>query len=98
MFVLFNAIFGWGLNLVGSLLVDSLGFVATLPALVYSLGVLIPSLAVGVRRLHDINKSGWWFLIPLIPIVGSIWLIVLFCKEGDKGDNKYGPDPKALEE
>lgn len=60
----------------------------------YSLGVLIPSLAVLVRRLHDVGKSGWFFFIVLIPIIGAIWLLVLFCTDGEAGDNKYGPNPK----
>lgn len=60
----------------------------------YSLAVLIPSLAVIVRRLHDVGKSGWFFFIILIPLVGAIWLLVLFCTDGEQGANNYGPDPK----
>ncbi|MEZ4938501.1 MAG: DUF805 domain-containing protein [Crocinitomicaceae bacterium] len=60
----------------------------------YSLFILVPSLAVGVRRLHDTNKSGWMLLVALIPLVGGIWLLVLFVTDGDKGPNQYGPDPK----
>lgn len=56
--------------------------------------VFIPGLAVAVRRLHDVGKSGWFFFIALIPIIGSIWLLVLFCTDGDQGENQYGPDPK----
>jgi uncharacterized membrane protein YhaH (DUF805 family) len=59
-----------------------------------TLALCIPSLAVSVRRLHDIGKSGWMFLISLIPIVGAIWLIVLMATEGNHGANAYGPDPK----
>ena len=55
---------------------------------IYALAVLIPSIAVGVRRMHDINKSGWFILIP-------IYNIALAATDGTKGDNKYGPDPKA---
>lgn len=55
----------------------------------------IPSLAVLVRRLHDVGKSGWFYFIFLIPIIGIIWLLVLYCTEGQKQDNKWGPDPKA---
>lgn len=55
----------------------------------------IPGLAVAVRRLHDIGKSGWFYLVVLIPLVGAIWLLVLFCTEGDSGENQYGPDPKS---
>ncbi len=64
----------------------------------YGLAVLIPSIAVAVRRLHDINKSGWWILIALIPLVGAIWLIVLLATNGDQGPNQYGEDPKNFNE
>ena len=55
----------------------------------------MPSLAVLVRRLHDVGKSGWFYLIFLIPFIGVIWLLILYCTEGQKEDNKWGPDPKA---
>ena len=64
----------------------------------YLIGIIvhfIPSLAVLVRRLHDVGKSGWFYFIFLIPIIGIIWLLVLYCTEGQKEDNKWGPDPKA---
>lgn len=57
------------------------------------LALLLPSLGVAVRRLHDINKSGWWLLIVLVPIVGAILLIVWFCKDSDMTPNQYGPVP-----
>jgi len=63
--------------------------------LVYSLGVLVPGLAVGARRLHDTGRSGWWLLIALIPLIGTIVLIVFFVLDSDPGDNAYGPNPKA---
>ena len=56
---------------------------------------LLPGLSVVVRRLHDVGKSGWFYLIFLLPIIGVIWLLVLYCTEGQKQDNKWGPDPKA---
>ncbi len=62
----------------------------------FSLALLVPSLAVGIRRLHDINKSGWFLLMSFIP-VANIILLFFLAKEGDKGDNQYGPDPKAIE-
>jgi len=62
---------------------------------ILGLALLVPSLAVGSRRLHDIGKSGWMQLVGLIPIAGIIWLIVLWAKEGDQGDNSFGTDPKA---
>jgi hypothetical protein len=51
-------------------------------------------LAVGARRLHDTNKSGWWQLLLIIPLIGFVVLVVLWCIEGDRGANQYGPDPK----
>ena len=59
------------------------------------LALLLPSLAVGVRRLHDTDRSGWWWLIVLVPIVGIILLIVWWCTDGMRGPNRYGPDPKT---
>jgi len=59
------------------------------------LALIVPSLAVGVRRLHDLGKSGWLILIGLIPLVGFIVLIVWFVGRGTVGDNQYGPDPLA---
>lgn len=66
------------------------GFVSGL----YSLAVLIPAIAVGVRRLHDIGKSGWWLFISLVPVIGSIILIVSMAKDSEPGENQYGPNPK----
>jgi uncharacterized membrane protein YhaH (DUF805 family) len=63
---------------------------------IYGLALIIPSLAVLVRRLHDVGKSGGWFFIVLIPLIGSIWLLVLLCTEGNSGENVYGPSPKAV--
>lgn len=64
-------------------------------ALIYSLAVLLPSIGVAIRRLQDTNRSDWWLLIGLIPLVGAIVLLVFTVIEGDKGDNQYGADPKA---
>ncbi|MEU9131470.1 DUF805 domain-containing protein [Kitasatospora sp. NPDC048540] len=61
---------------------------------IYALAVLLPSIAVGIRRLHDTNRSGWWVLISLIPFIGSIILIVFLATEGQPNDNQYGPNPK----
>lgn len=63
--------------------------------LIYWLAVLLPSLAVGARRLHDIGRSGWWQLLQLIPIIGAIVVIVFFATDGNRGTNAYGPDPQA---
>jgi uncharacterized membrane protein YhaH (DUF805 family) len=56
--------------------------------------MFIPGLAVAVRRLHDVGKSGWMLLIGLIPLVGAIWLFVLMVTDSDPGENQYGPNPK----
>jgi len=62
----------------------------------YSLTLLVPRIAVAVRRLHDIGKSGWMLLIGFIPLVGLIWLIVLLATKSNPGENKYGPNPKGM--
>ncbi|HEY2190834.1 MAG TPA: DUF805 domain-containing protein [Actinomycetospora sp.] len=61
---------------------------------IYGLAVLIPSIAVTVRRLHDTDRSGWWFFIQLIPVVGAIVMLVFACLEGTRGPNRFGADPK----
>ena len=61
---------------------------------IYGLAVLIPGLAVAVRRLHDTGRSGWWLLIGLVPLIGAIVLIVFMATDGEPGDNAYGPNPK----
>lgn len=63
--------------------------------LLFVLASLIPSIAIAVRRLHDIDKSGWWYLINLIPLIGGIVLIVFLASKGTVGDNKFGSDPLA---
>ena len=63
----------------------------------FSLAMLIPSLAVTVRRLHDTDRRGWWLLISLIPIAGPIWLLVLLVLDGQTGGNRFGADPKLGE-
>ncbi|MEW2165289.1 DUF805 domain-containing protein [Streptomyces sp. NPDC007084] len=62
--------------------------------LVYELAVLLPGLGVAVRRLHDTDRSGWWILIGLVPLVGWIILIVFLATEGKPQPNEYGPNPK----
>lgn len=88
MFTLFNSLFSILLYIV-DVSINSPGIFQS----IYTLVVLLPGLAVCVRRLHDIGKSGWWYFICLIPVVGSIWLVVLFCLDSD-GYNKYGDNPK----
>jgi len=62
----------------------------------FALGTLVPSLAVTVRRLHDTDRSGWWVLIGLIPIVGDIVLIVFAVQDSQPGANRFGPNPKGV--
>ncbi|NRD78950.1 DUF805 domain-containing protein [Bacillus sp. BRMEA1] len=90
MFVLFNFI----ISIVLSILQAILHLHQFLTGL-YSLAILLPSLAVTVRRLHDIGKTGWWILIGLIPIIGDIILIIFNCFDSEEQTNKYGPNPKV---
>ena len=60
---------------------------------IWGLVTLLPSLAMGVRRLHDTDRSGWWWLLSFIPLIGIIVLIVFWCSEGTRGPNRFGPDP-----
>lgn len=101
-FALFNLIFSIlvaGIdNILGTTI--SLGYEVSLPYgylfLLFNLAVFIPSLAVSVRRLHDVGKSGWMYLIVLIPIIGSIWLLVLFFTNSQADSNKWGRNPKEV--
>lgn len=61
---------------------------------IYSLAILIPTLAVSVRRLHDIGKSGVWYLINFVPVIGSIWFLILMITDSQPGANQYGANPK----
>lgn len=97
MFVLFNIIFGiiaMVLDNVLGLAMDSMGYGPIY--LLYVVVLIIPGIAVSVRRLHDLGKSGVMLFLVLIPIIGAIWLFILFLKEGEEGENEYGPDPKEV--
>lgn len=89
-FVLFNFIITFVLGFVEGL-VGGPGIVS----LIYSLAVLIPSIAVSVRRLHDSDRTGWWLLIALIPLIGAIILIIFMVLESTPGQNRFGPNPKG---
>jgi uncharacterized membrane protein YhaH (DUF805 family) len=89
MFVLINFIIG---AVLGALARVSVAFYIIEG--IYELAILLPSLAVAFRRLHDTGRTAWWILIGLIPLIGWIVLLVFYCTEGDSGANKYGPDPK----
>ncbi len=89
MFVLINLLISIAVGIIGGILhTKILGNL-------YSLALLIPSLAVGARRLHDMGKSGWWQLLMLIPILGWIIMIVFLATDTQPIDNQYGPNPKG---
>ena len=90
MFFLFNIIIAFVLGIIEGI-VGGPGVIGA----IYGLAVLLPGIAVGVRRLHDTSRSGWWLLIGLVPIIGAIVLIVFFVQDSQPGDNQYGPNPKA---
>ena len=96
-FVLFNMIFAIVAFVLDNVFGTAIeGGVYGLIYGLYLLAVWLPSLAVAVRRLHDIGKSGWMFLIGLIPLIGPIWLLVLFCTDSQQGTNKWGENPKEI--
>ena len=95
MFFLFNMVIGLVLYVPGIALRESgIGPIVLGLGGIYGLAALIPGLAVSVRRLHDTNKSGWFLLLALIPIVGGIIILVLMVLDSDPEANKYGPNPK----
>ncbi len=94
MFVLFNTIF-----LVAAMILDRLIFGIPIENIgplygIYALVVIIPGLAVSVRRLHDTGRSGWYFFINFIPLIGAIWFLVIMCQDSAPGENRYGSNPK----
>jgi uncharacterized membrane protein YhaH (DUF805 family) len=93
-FYLFNLICTIIINIIAKIIGDHHTILNTILWLI----TIVPSLAVAVRRLHDTNKSGWWMLIILIPIIGWIWIIVLLATDSTPGANKYGPNPKEVKE
>lgn len=88
--ILANLVLGFVVGLICGLL----GTLGSLLSTLFSLALLVPGIALWVRRLHDVGKSGWWYLIALTGI-GCIVLIIWAAKEGDQGDNQYGPDPTS---
>ena len=97
MFLLFNMIFAFVAaiidNVVGTASPE-LGYGVFYG--LYTMAMIIPGIAVIVRRLHDVGKSGWMYFIVLIPFVGVIWLLVLLLTDSDAGENQYGQNPKEL--
>ncbi|QMU78815.1 DUF805 domain-containing protein [Streptacidiphilus sp. PB12-B1b] len=91
MFALINFIVAVVLGIIGAVIGTSV------IGDIYALAVLLPSLAVAIRRLHDTGRSGWWLLIAIIPIIGWIILIVFDVSDSTPGENQYGPNPKELQ-
>lgn len=85
-FFLFNFLVGIVFSLFGTK-------VGPVLSSIWGLAILLPQLGLSIRRLHDINRSGWWILLGLIPLVGTIVLIIWWAKEGDSAENQYGPVP-----
>jgi uncharacterized membrane protein YhaH (DUF805 family) len=90
MFFLFNIIITIVLSLI-----DGLFGISGVLSGIYGLAVLIPGIAVSIRRLHDTNRSGWWLLIGLVPVIGTIVLIVFMVQDSQPDANQYGSNPKA---
>lgn len=85
-----SAIFGTSTMMMGDMTFEySSGFIGG----IFTLATFLPNIAVSVRRLHDLDKSGWWLLIAFIPLIGFIILLVWFVRKGTAADNRFGPDP-----
>ena len=87
-YFIIGAVFSILMNLVAS--ISFLYYIILVLQVIIILGLLVPTLAVSVRRLHDIGKGGEWIFINLIPLIGSIWFLILLIKEGEKVANRFG--------
>ncbi|MDR2688985.1 MAG: DUF805 domain-containing protein, partial [Azoarcus sp.] len=94
MFFLFNSIIAFVVGFIEGITLQSGGIILAMP---YTLAVLLPGLAVGVRRLHDTGRSGWWLLIALVPLIGAIILLVFLTQDSESGENRYGSNPKTIQ-
>jgi len=100
MFSLWYALIAYVPMFIGFVLLDSgelevIGGLLVFVGIIFSLALLCPMINLQIRRLHDIGKSGWFWLISFIPYVGGIILLVLMCLDSQRGDNQYGPNPKG---
>jgi uncharacterized membrane protein YhaH (DUF805 family) len=95
-FVLFNLLVAAGLGVVGAISGLVLDNNVNLLATLYSLAVIVPGIAVSVRRLHDGGHSGWWLLLIFVPFVGALFLLIFMLQDGLPGQNKWGPNPKQM--
>jgi len=91
-FILFHAIIIFVLSIISYVIGDNRYILRE----IYMLAALFPVLGVTIRRLHDIGRSGWEVLINFVPFIGTLWFIALMTNIGDRGDNKYGPNPKEI--
>ena len=89
MFTLYSMLISIAFNIV----IAIIPFLAII-SLLYAFALIVPSIGLGIRRLHDLNLSGWFFLIAFIPLLGGLALLFLFCMPGDAEDNKFGPAAK----
>lgn len=97
-FVLFNMLISVIYSLLSFIFQSSelLILILSVITMVVGLALLIPGIAVTVRRLHDTDRSGWWYFLFLLPVLGVLVLLVFFCIEGTKGDNRFGANPKQF--
>ncbi|MGG0459843.1 DUF805 domain-containing protein [Priestia aryabhattai] len=93
MFTLFAYIFT--LVLYTLVFIDSFALLVSILILLYGAAMILPSLAVTVRRLHDTGRSGWWYLINFVPVIGGIWLLILLCQRSEVTANIYDTDTQA---
>jgi len=96
-FFLFNFIIGYVLDLIERIADIAPQSDQSILASLYMLAILLPWLAVVIRRLHDTGRSGWWMLIAFVPIIGMIVLLVSMVTDRQPGENQYGPNPKLVE-
>jgi uncharacterized membrane protein YhaH (DUF805 family) len=95
MFTLISGIVSFILGVAAGILGIVIGTDLSIISWLYCLAIVLPSIGVSIRRLHDIDRSGWWLLLSLIPILGWIVLIVFAAKDSTPGKNEYGPNPKG---
>ncbi len=89
MFVLFNILISIGIGFISGILSGIMNTDQSILGSIYSLAMIVPSLAVGFRRMHDIERSGWWIFCPIVNLIFAV-------TEGTAGANKFGPDPRAV--
>lgn len=94
MFCLFNLLISVGLAVVGAVAGLILDYGVNLLSTLYCLAVLVPSIAVAVRRLQDTGRTGWWLLLVLVPFLGALVLLIFLVENSQSGQNRWGPNPK----